>query len=61
MDPESIASPTPALRLAAVARYARDLRRGGPALTWTLAVEALAIAGIVGLTFRLFERKKSFL
>lgn len=48
-------------KLERFARYFRDLRRGGPALTWTLVVEALVIAGIVGLTFRLFERKKSFL
>ena len=48
-------------KLAAVARYARELRRGGPALFWTLGVEALAITAILGLTFRLYERKKSFL
>ncbi len=48
-------------RLAVVARYGRDLRRGGPALFWTLVVEALVIAGILWLTFRLYERKKSFL
>ncbi len=43
------------------ARYFRDLRRGGPALAWTLAVEALIIAVILWVTFRLYERKKSFL
>lgn len=48
-------------KLERFARYFRDLRRGGPALNWTLAVEALAIAGILWLTFRLYERKKSFL
>jgi len=48
-------------KLAVVARYARELRRGGPALFWTLAVETLVIAAILGLTFRLYERKKSFL
>lgn len=48
-------------RLAAVARYTRDLRQGGPALFWTLGAEALAIAAILGVTFRLYERKKSFL
>ena len=48
-------------KLERFARYFRDLRRGGPALPWTLAAEALAIAGVVWLTFRLFERKKSFL
>ena len=48
-------------KLAAVARYARDLRRGGPALFWTLAAEALVITTILWVTFRLYERKKSFL
>lgn len=48
-------------RLAAVARYARDLRQGGAALYWTLGAEALAITAILWGTFRLYERKKSFL
>ena len=48
-------------RLEAVARYTRDLRQGGPALFWTLGAEALAIAAILWVTFRLYERKKSFL
>jgi ABC-type Na+ efflux pump permease subunit len=48
-------------KLAVFARYFRDLRRGGPSLPWTLAVEALVIAGILGLAFRLYESKKSFL
>jgi hypothetical protein len=43
------------------ARYFRGLRRGGPALFWTLGVEALVITAILGFTFRLYERKKSFL
>lgn len=48
-------------RLAVVGHYFRDLRRGGPALPWTLAVEAMVIAAILWVTFRLYESKKSFL
>lgn len=48
-------------KVAAVAHYARDLWRGGPSLLWTLAAEALVITAILWLTFRLYERKKSFL
>jgi ABC-type Na+ efflux pump permease subunit len=48
-------------RVSVIARYARDLRRGGPALYGTLLVETLVIAAIVGLTFRLYGRKRSFL
>lgn len=44
-----------------VARYARDLRNGGPALSWTLVAEALVLAAVLWLTFRLYERKTSFL
>lgn len=48
-------------RWTVLARYARELRTGGPALGWTLAVEALFITGILLLTFRLYERKTSYL
>jgi ABC-2 type transport system permease protein len=48
-------------RVGVVARYARDLRQGGPSLYWTLSVEALVIAVILGLTLKLYGRKRSFL
>lgn len=48
-------------KFAVIARYFRELRQGGPALSWTVAVEGLVIAGILGLAFRLYARKRSFL
>jgi hypothetical protein len=48
-------------KLERFARYFRDLRRGGPALPWTLTVEALVIASVLWVTFRLYDRKRSYL
>ncbi len=48
-------------KLEVIARYFRDLRQGGPALSWTLAAEAMVIAVVLWATFRLYERKQSFL
>lgn len=48
-------------KLAVLARYFRDLRQGGAALPWTLAIEGAVIAAVLWITFRLYERKRSFL
>jgi ABC-2 type transport system permease protein len=48
-------------KLAVLARYFRDLRQGGTALPWTLAIEGAVIAAVLWITFRLYERKRSYL
>jgi ABC-2 type transport system permease protein len=47
-------------KLGWVGRYVRDLARGGPGLSLTLAVEALGIALVVAVMLTLQGRKTSF-